>query len=329
MIDALATWPHYLRFVGPIYAALPDTLRGMLYVGAEDRLIDQARAYGEPLLGYPHRDGGPVIVAGHNDMAQCPDRHFIFLEHGAGQTYLGIDSPSYSGGKRPRVALFLTLNEQTAARERATNPDTPVEIIGSPRVDELTRHAYDRRGTRPPAAPPVVAFCWHAHIKIAPETRATYPYWWPAVKALHASGAFEVLGHGHPREWRKLRGWYEKAGIEAVEEFSEVVARADLVCVDNSSTLYEAAACGLPVLALNHPAYRRDVEHGLRFWNAIPGVQCDDPERLPQRIALALADPHDIANERQLIVDEVYPPWTRGRAAELAVAAIERLAARA
>mgnify|MGYP001591418379 FL=1 len=328
MIDALATWPHYQAHVLPVFAALSEENRGTFYVGTDEQLILTAKARGvEADLGYPRGVGGLVIVAGHTDMAQCPDRHFIFVEHGSGQAYAGVDSPSYSGGSmRPRVALFLTLNETTATRERAANPDVPVEIVGSPRLDELTEHAYDRRGPSRSSTPPVVAFCWHAHIKIAPETRATYPYWFPAVRRLHESGAYRVLGHGHPREWRKLRGWYEKVGIEAVEDFADVVAQADLVCVDNSSTGPEfAAATGRPVLWLDAPAYRREVEHGGRFWDWPTGqVSCDEPERLPQRIALALADTHEAANARQVMVDTIYPPWARGRAAELAVEAIRR-----
>lgn len=328
MIDALASWPHYLAHTAPIFAALPDHLRGTFYAGDESLAL-LAKSYGiEATVGYPSRPGGPVIVAGHNDMVQChPTRELIYVEHGAGQSYLGLDSPSYSGGPaRARVGLFLTLNETTAVRERARYPHAAVEIIGSPRVDDLTKAAYERGKTS--SDPPVVAFCFHAHIRICPETKCTYPYWWEAVKKLHRDGAWKVLGHGHPREWRKLRSWYEKAGIEAVEDFTEIVRRADLVCVDNSSTGPEAAACGIPVLWLNAPAYRRDVEHGGRFFEWTEGqVTCDDPERLPQRIALALADTHETQNARQLMVDTVYPGWARGRAAAFGASAIEAFVA--
>lgn len=323
MIDALASWPHYLCHVAPIFAALPDEIRGTFYA-ADESLALLAKSYGiDATVGYPYRPGGPVIVAGHNDMVQCHlERPLIYVEHGAGQNYVGIDSPSYSGGgMRERVALFLTLNETTAQRERERYPETPVVVIGSPRVDDLTKAAYDGRGVTSSGALPVVAFCFHANIRICPETRATYPYWWPAVKEV--TRWFTVLGHGHPREWRKLRGWYEKAGIEAVEDFTDVIRRADLVIVDNSSTGPEAAACGLPVLWLDHPTYRRDVEHGGRFWIWPQGqVSCDDPERLGQRIALALADTQGTRNARQLMADEIYPPWARGQAAQLGAAAI-------
>ena len=322
MIDALAGWSHYGAHVFPLYAALPEELQGTCWVD-DERLALQAKSYGiDAKVGYPTMHGPPVIVASHNDMNQChPDRAFVYLEHGAGQTYRGVDSPSYSGGpNRGRVALFLTLNDETAKRERARYPDTPVEVIGSPRVDELAKIP---RGPR--SEPPVVAFAWHAHMKIAPETRATYPFWWPAVKRLHADGAYRILGHGHPREWRRLASWYETAGIEATPDLADVIVRADLLCVDNTSAGPEAAACGLPVLWLDAPHYRRDVEHHGRFWDWPNGqVCCDDPDRLAQRIALALADTQGTFNARQVMVDEIYPPATRGEAARLGVEAIVR-----
>ena len=327
MIDALAGWTHFGAHVFPVYAALPAEVRGTCWVD-DERLARQAATYGiEAKVGYPTMIGPPVIVASHNDMNQChPDRPIVYLEHGAGQTYAGVESPSYSGGpNRGRVVLFLTLNAGTAAREQGAYPGVPVEIIGSPRVDELAKIANGRGPQTPASEPPVVAFCWHAHMKICPETRATYPFWWHAVRRLHTEGAYRVLGHGHPREWRKLRSWYETAGIETVEAFSDVVAQADLVCVDNSSTGPEAAACGLPVLWLDAPQYRRQVEHGGRFWDWPKGqVSCDDPDRLPQRIALALADTHGAYNARQVMVDEVYPGHTRGIAARLGAEAIVR-----
>lgn len=54
--------------------------------------------------------------------------------------------------------------------------------------------------------------------------------------------------------------------MEPVSAWEEVVQRADCYVVDNSSTMFEAAALGIPVVVMESPVWRRDVEHGLRFW---------------------------------------------------------------
>ena len=55
--------------------------------------------------------------------------------------------------------------------------------------------------------------------------------------------------------------------------------------------MFEAASVGIPVVAMNAPAYRRDVHHGLRFWDAVPGPQVDDTDQLLATIHGVLDDP--------------------------------------
>jgi CDP-glycerol glycerophosphotransferase (TagB/SpsB family) len=136
---------------------------------------------------------------------------------------------------------------------------------------------------------------------------------------------YEVIGHGHPRIWPVLEPQYRRFGIEPVAEFDDVMARAAVYVCDNSSTIYEFASTDRPVVVLNAPWYRREVEHGLRFWSLIPGEQVAGPEELPRAIDRALAeDPY--AERRREVVAEVYA-YTDGKAAARAADAIRALSA--
>lgn len=98
------------------------------------------------------------------------------------------------------------------------------------------------------------------------------------IQRFRAQG-WKVIGHGHPRDDHAKKRW-ESMGVEWVATDDEVFRRASLLIADNTSLMYEFASLGRPVLALNAPWYRRDVEHGLRFWSHVPGMQIDTPERL-------------------------------------------------
>jgi UDP-N-acetylglucosamine:LPS N-acetylglucosamine transferase len=134
---------------------------------------------------------------------------------------------------------------------------------------------------------------------------------------------YRVIGHGHPKgDWpARLQRIYRRAGInEYVPDFDEVCRRADLYVCDNSSTLFEFAATGRPVLVLNHPDYRRHVEHGLRFWRAATvGIQVDQPHELLAAVARALEDPPEVRAAREAALDVVYA-HRQGAAARAAVA---------
>lgn len=156
--------------------------------------------------------------------------------------------------------------------------------------------------------------------KIVPETRTALP-WYRKKLDLVLDGPWDVIGHGHPRAWPTLKIVYDHWGIEKVRSFDHVMSRADCYVVDNSSTLYEFAATGRPVVVLNCPRYRRDVHHGLRFWDHIPGIQCDSPEDLPGAIELALEDPPELREIREEAVAAVYPQHD-GHATDRAVEAL-------
>lgn len=278
---------------------------------------------------------GLIVVAGHSDYQQSPNRPVVLLEHGAGQSYRLPNGepdlhPSNPGGRhRERAVLFLCTNESVAERNLARYPGAKVAVIGSPRLESLVESRQARAVTlvnQPPRVghqgrTPVIAlsFHWANPQSNIPEAGTAWPHYRDVLPEL--ARRFQVIGHGHPRAMRSLVPWYEAHGIEVVPDFAEVIARAEVFACDNSSAIFEAAACGIPVVLLNCPAYRREVEHSLRFWElSSVGVQCDEPAELVGAIREALQDSPARAQNRQRAVAQVYPVRTGGAA--IAVAAI-------
>lgn len=272
-----------------------------------------------------HRPPPPdalTVVASSSDLARTSGPA-VMVNHGAGQTYPGdprsAANPSYTGGDgRERVVLNVCPGPADAAACREAQPDVPAVAVGSPRLDAL--HGTGRGDA--------VVFAFHSDLHLVPETRWAFPAYEDALAAFCADAPMPVVGHGHPRVWRLLDRFWRRVGAEPVAEWDRAVRRAALWVCDNSSTMYEAAALGVPVLALNAPWYRRDVEHGLRFWSHVPGLQVDAPDDLPAMVEAALADPPEAVRLRERAVARVYGSYVDGHAAERAAAAIEEASCR-
>ncbi len=319
-IDALASERHFVDHLAPVWSALPDELRGRFLVA--DRTLVR-HAAGRGIEATPtSRITNPLLVASYGDQKRgrrLGATSFVTMEHGAGQSYGGDPRSarhgSYAGGvDRDDTALFLVPNEQAAVRWRLAYPFTRAAVVGSPRLDTMP--------SRDPGPGPVVALGFHWPCSIAPEARTAFPHYRAVLPAL--ARRFTLLGHGHPRFMGRLASVYRSAGIEPVESFDDVLRRADLYVCDNSSSLFEFAATGRPVVALNAPWYRRDVHHGVRFWDAASvGLQVDDPAHLASTIERALLDPLEQRAERERVVATVYarPAGGATRAAADAIAA--------
>lgn len=308
-LDVVASERHYADHLAPIWHGLDPSERGRWYVARAshrhviDRLGVPASAVRQAT---PDRSSAaPVLVGSFRDLRNVRPRPAVMVNHGAGQTYDGdrrsAGHPSYSGGRqRGTVVLNLCPGPRDLAIVTAAQPDVPSVVVGCPKLDPW--HSVPHCHTQPP----MVALSFHADITVCPEARWAFPHYEHALPALAQDPRWQLMGHGHPRAWPRLRRVYAEAGIEPVEHFDQVLDRASLYVVDNSSTAYEFASTGRPVLLLNAPWYRRDVDHGLRFWDLAPGDQVDGPDGLPDAIAATLADPGATAGLRRAATDAVY-----------------------
>lgn len=319
-IDVLASMPHYRDHLAPIWAALPDELRGTWW-GPYGRRVDRS---------FTANTSGVLLVAGALDRVKAaPGRPVVLLEHGAGQSYDGDPSgarhASYSGGADWQAAVgFLCPSERVADRWRAAYPGAEAVAVGCPRLDRWHGHRPLR------TLRPVVAFTFHWDCALVPETRSAWAHYeraMPAIVAELRGAGWSVVGHSHPR-WKSAlaRRWHE-LGVPYVASLEEVMETADVLVADNTSALYEFAATGRPVVALNAPWYRRDVEHGLRFWSHVPGVQADDPSMVAAAVRAAAADHPSIREKREAVVAHVYGTLD-GHATQRAVDALVRWASR-
>lgn len=323
-IDFAAHTVAYVEHLAPIYLALSEELRGRFFVSswAHERALEEGIP--DEVLRITDADrlpaGGPIVVASFFDLRRTGSRPVIFSEHGAGQTY-GNRHSSYAGGAgRERVALFLCPNEAVELRNRKHYPRTPTAVVGSPRVERLLELEREQ-------GPAAVAISFHWRCEVVPEAGTALDFYRPVLaelrEKLEAEG-IELLGHAHPGIAAELAEVYAELGIEFVPSFADVVARADLYVVDNSSTLFEFAALDRPVVVLNAPQYRREKSFGLRFWTeADVGLNVDYPDELLPTVLRALEDPPEVAEVRRRAVARTYPV-TDG-AARRAARAIESI----
>lgn len=245
-------------------------------------------------------------------MVEAGYTRIAYAEHGIGQPY-GNGHPGYPGGiKRDRIGLFLSPNATAAAADRAVYPNAAYAIIGDPVLDGMGAVPPDQ-----PSSPVAISFHWDC--AVVPETRMTFRYWADAVLAL--SKEVPLLGHAHPKALLGLKNFYRKAGIPFEPDWRKVLATARAYICDNSSTLYEFASTGRPVVVLNAPTYRRNKEFGLRFWAASKvGLNVERPVALTETVLCALEDPPGAQADREAALDLAY--GFRSGAAQRGAAAI-------
>lgn len=312
MIDMLAgAWPHFVDHLAPIWHALPREERGVFLVTLR-RIAEYAASLGISPISHDWPDEDrPILVSSFGDQKIAARDHgrtrIARIEHGIGQSFVDSRNGSYAGGTGAgQVSLFLCPNEHSARRWQDAYPHAAVEVVGCPKLATLpAREPSD-------AVPPVVATSFHwdggsLTTKELIETRGAWGEYQGILPAL--ARRYSVIGHGHPRAQVSLRleRYYGRMGIPFVPTFAEVCRQADVYVCDTNSTLYEFASTGRPVVVVNSKYYRRDLEHGLRFWEAAGvGVNCDDPRALLDAVAEALRDAPERVRAREAALDIVY-----------------------
>jgi hypothetical protein len=286
VVDFLATQPHFADHLRPVWDALDPADRGMW-------LTDPADV------------NTTTVVASWGDHKTTDPHPTIRFEHGAGFSFNGdpksAGHPSYAGGRGHERAIgFVVPNRWSADWWQHAYPHAEVRIVGCPKLDRLVR-------VPAPTNPnPVVAVSFHWPCKVAPETGTAVHEYVNELRRL--TKRHHIIGHAHPRHAARLAAWYRKVGIEPVDTFEQVCERADLYVADATSTIYEFAALDRPVVVLNSGHYRRDIHHGLRFWDrADVGIQVDHPRDLHEAVDLALTDPPAQRTLRREAIAEVYP----------------------
>lgn len=259
-IHAIATLRQYQRHVDAVWKHLSPDLQG-----------EMRTEQGASTRGWPTDD--LVMIGGFYDMDRCPQNRMIYVEHGAGQSYDGDElsraNPAYHGSTHPdEVVAYISPNSRVAA-----SWGRPAFVAGCPALDDINREPWLARSHNTVA----ITFHWDCR-RVCEEARSAKHFW---MEHLHVIVSelrnqwFNVIGTWHPRDTYG-RGVWEQLGVETVADPDEVLRRADLLIADNTSLQYEAAKLGIPQLVLNAPWYRRDVHHGLRFWDHLPGREMDD-----------------------------------------------------
>jgi len=325
-VDFLACEHHNFSHLLPVWEKIPAEQKGAFYIltllDAADRFKEKEKvknlkiyASTDKLIQDLNLSRRLLVTSSFYDQfLQQVIRPMVFVAHGGGQTYLGQPLHLYP---RKNYVLDIIPNHHMAEVFDKRYPLTEKHVVGCPKLD--TWHTTFKKKDNPR---PVVALSFHFDRQTVPETRSSWPHFKPALEKLAAQKQWKILGHGHPRMIDTLTPYYEQYDIKIVNNFDDVLEKADLYICDHMATLYEFASTERPVVVLNAPWYRRDVEHGLRYWeHADVGINCNHPDELISAIKTALSDPPEQKEKRRKAVQAVYT-YTDGKASKRAARAI-------
>jgi len=293
--DVYTTQPHYVDHLLPVWRALGDEAGAWT---APPKLHTYLRDRGVEPGSTSDRTSDRVLTASWGDAhgSRRSWRRRALMCHGAGQSYVGVTSMyNLSSPRRDDVvSLFLMPNEQAAEASRASNPRAGHVVVGTPKLDA----AFTAGPPTAQAGLTVVSHHWNC--SLCPETHGGWPRYAEAVRDAGYSY------HVHPRIEAGVRQWCRKNDVPYVE----APWHAEVLVADNTSVAWEfMAVTGRPVVWLDLPEYRRDVEHGVRFWSlSSSGVSCTCPGQLPDAVVKArLDEDQDRVAARERAVAGLYP----------------------
>lgn len=301
-VDFLSTEGHYNDHLKPIWDALPESAKGSWF---------QHVAPEKPT-------GNVTLVCSVGNLRLLKGAPALFMEHGSGYSYINEKNerfhPSYAGSpSRPGVIRFLNNHEIVHDLNAKAHPKIPGVIVGTPKMDEWSKRSW----TRPDD--PVAVYSTHWECRVVPETRSAHKQFRWALRPRNRDDRFTWNGHAHPRSWNIVKHDYSNFQVPKIKNFADVLDDASVYVADTTSTLYEFAYTGKPVVVMNASFYRKDVNHGLRFWDYVPGLQVDHWKDLNGAVLRALdGEGEDL---RARAVDVVYPVRD-GTSAKRAAAAI-------
>jgi len=311
-VSVYASMRHFARHVQPIFNGLPVDLCG--------------RFETSPKAQRRFPDDHLVMVASYGDAAHVPYNKLIYVEHGAGQNYLGDPKSKavnhYHGGELPSNVVGVI----GPRRSVAASWGLPYVAAGCPVLDRF-------HNLRPKLNGPLTAcfaFHWDATM-VAPEARSAFSHYQRVLldvrRQLEAQG-IRMIGTSHPRDGSRMATFWRNIDVPYVQEPEDVFEFANMLFCDNSSLALEFASLDRPIVWLNAPWYRRDVEHGGRFWEwSAAGRQIDDPADLLTFDVRSYVTADVFAEARRKVVASVYEA-TDGMATVRAVDfVLERLAA--
>ena len=224
-IEFFAKEKHFEDHLAPVAAQLEE-------MGVDVKWVRKGDTPSEEVLF--------AVVASSGDLGRAnkAGRMVIYAEHGAGQSY-GNRHPSYAGGgDRKDVCLFLSPGPHVDAQNSRFFPRIPSIAVGVPKLDKL--HRQIKKEPEDPKAKPVVCFSFHWDCKVVPETRSGFEDFKHSIlltREANGGQEFEVIVHCHPRAKQLCLPFYKEHNLEYVEDFQEVLERADIYVCDNSSTI--------------------------------------------------------------------------------------------
>ena len=319
-IDFFARETHYADHLLPLYKGLgeaagsffiPPSIFGYMREKGIEPDVLKPRLSSNPMDVVPPGGTKPILVAGVADLQMIyldgQRRKTVLMEHGPGITFPGNQSYAGNMGFRKKASLTLAPNYLVFEKTRKAIPEMDQVIIGTPMLDRWAKKLMTEERRLPEKPTVAIAFHWDGS-GVAPEAGNAFRHYESILPSLAKQDSFKLIAHGHPRSMAQLKRTYEKLGIEVVRDFEEVMDRANLLINDCSSILYMFLVTGWPVIILNAPWFRRNVNFGLRFWEYTDiGEQVETPNELLPAIDRTFSNLGARDVERDFAIGDLFP----------------------